>query len=225
MFYSRAPKLFGNCKSVQTSSPTSLLLCFSLPPAPNTAARRRRRPQATSCFARRLTWQLRSLWTHFPTRCTPPPLATLPPASSVAATSPPPWPAQRRAEPRLPNSRVPQHLEESRTTFPSLPRSLSAQNLQNTAAVQPSSDELEAHRRPAPAALLRPRRPHYQLHLSLASSIGIACLLSAINIRTTDGVVFAIMTLCETLSVLMNSAKVAVCGNGGYVFERTSHMP
>ena len=32
----------------------------------------------------------------------------------------------------------------------------------------------------------------------------IACLLSVINIRTTDGVVFDIMTLCETPSVLMN---------------------
>jgi len=73
------------------------------------------------------------------------------------------WPPPRRrrgersTEPRLPSSRAPQHLEESRITFPSLPRSLSAQNLQNTAAVQPSSDELEAHRRPATAALLRPR--------------------------------------------------------------------
>ena len=36
------------------------------------------------------------------------------------------------------------------------------------------------------------------------SSIGIACLLSAINIRTTDGVVFDIMTFGETPSVLMN---------------------
>ena len=47
------------------------------------------------------------------------------------------------------------------------------------------------------------------------SSIGIACLLSAINIRTTDGVVFDIMTLSETPSVLMKYAKVAVCGSGG----------
>ena len=74
-----------------------LSLSASAPPALSAAARRRGRPQATSCFARRLTWHLRSLWTHFPTRCTPPPLATLPPASSVVATSPPPWPAQRRA--------------------------------------------------------------------------------------------------------------------------------
>ena len=51
--------------------------------------------------------------------------------------------------------------------------------------------------------------------MSLASSIGVACLLSAITIRTTDGVVFDIMTLGETLSELMNSAKVAVCGSGG----------
>ena len=43
------------------------------------------------------------------------------------------------------------------------------------------------------------------------SSIGIACLLFAINIRTTDGVVFDITTLGETLSVLINYAKVAVC--------------
>ena len=57
------------------------------------------------------------------------------------------------------------------------------------------------------------------------SSIGIACLLSTINIRTTDGFVFDIMTLGETPSVLMKSDKVAVCGSGGYVFERTSHMP
>ena len=74
-----------------------LSLSASAPPALSATARRRGRPQATSCFARRLTWHLRSLWTHFPTRCTPPPLATLPPASSVAATSPPPWRAQRRA--------------------------------------------------------------------------------------------------------------------------------
>ena len=47
------------------------------------------------------------------------------------------------------------------------------------------------------------------------SSIGIAYLLSAINIRTTDGVVFDIMTLCETPSVLMKYAKVTVCGSGG----------
>ena len=40
--------------------------------------------------------------------------------------------------------------------------------------------------------------------LSLASFIGIARLLSAINIGTTDGVVFDIMTLYETPSVLMN---------------------
>ena len=51
--------------------------------------------------------------------------------------------------------------------------------------------------------------------MSLASSIGIACLLYAINIRTTDGVVFDIMTLGETPSELMNSAKVAFYGNGG----------
>ena len=50
--------------------------------------------------------------------------------------------------------------------------------------------------------------------MSLAISIRIACLLSAINIRTTDGVVFDIMTLGETPSVLMKSAKVAVCGSG-----------
>ena len=74
-----------------------LSLSVSAPPVLSATARRRGRPQATSCFARRLTWHLRSLWTHFPTRCTPPPLATLPTASSVAATSPPPWPAQRRA--------------------------------------------------------------------------------------------------------------------------------
>jgi len=75
---------------------------------------------------------------------------------------------QRSAEPWLPNSRASQYLEESRITLPSLPRSLSAQNLRNTAADRLSSDELEAHRRPAPAALLRPRRPHYQLRLDLA---------------------------------------------------------
>ena len=40
--------------------------------------------------------------------------------------------------------------------------------------------------------------------IACASFIGIACLLSVINIRTTDGVVFDIMTLCETPSVLMN---------------------
>ena len=51
--------------------------------------------------------------------------------------------------------------------------------------------------------------------MSLASSIGVACLLSAITIRTTDGVVFDIMTLGETPSELMNFAKVAVCGSGG----------
>ena len=51
--------------------------------------------------------------------------------------------------------------------------------------------------------------------LSLASLIGVACLLSAINIRTTDGIVFDIMILGETPSVLMKSAKVAVCGSGG----------
>ena len=39
--------------------------------------------------------------------------------------------------------------------------------------------------------------------------------LSVINIRTTDGVVFDIMTLCETPSVLMKMDKVAVCGSGG----------
>ena len=62
--------------------------------------------------------------------------------------------------------------------------------------------------------------------LSLASSIGVACfLLSTITIRTSDGVMFDIMTLGETPFVLMNSAKVAVCGSGGKVFERTSHMP
>ena len=36
---------------------------------------------------------------------------------------------------------------------------------------------------------------------------------------------FDIMTLGETPSELMNSAKVVVCGSGGYVFESTSHMP
>ena len=52
--------------------------------------------------------------------------------------------------------------------------------------------------------------------LSLASLIGVACfLLSAITIRTSDGVMFDIMTLGETPSVLMNSDKVAVCGSGG----------
>ena len=41
--------------------------------------------------------------------------------------------------------------------------------------------------------------------LSLASLIGVACfLLSAITIRTSDGVMFDIMTLGETPSVLMN---------------------
>ena len=48
------------------------------------------------------------------------------------------------------------------------------------------------------------------------SLIGVACLLSAITIRTLDGVMFDIMTLGEiTPSVLMNSTKVAVCGSGG----------
>ena len=47
------------------------------------------------------------------------------------------------------------------------------------------------------------------------SLIGVACLLSAITIRTSDGVMFDIMTLGETPFVLMNSAKVAVCGSGG----------
>ena len=47
------------------------------------------------------------------------------------------------------------------------------------------------------------------------SLIGVACLLSAITIRTSDGVMFDIMTLGETPSVLMKSAKVAVCGSGG----------
>ena len=56
---------------------------------------------------------------------------------------------------------------------------------------------------------------HDPRSLSLASSIGVACLLSAITIRTTDGVVFDIMTLGETPSVLINSAKVAECGSGG----------
>ena len=50
---------------------------------------------------------------------------------------------------------------------------------------------------------------------SLASSIGVACLLSEITIRTMDGVVFDIMTLGETPSVLMKFDKVAVCGSGG----------
>ena len=36
------------------------------------------------------------------------------------------------------------------------------------------------------------------------SFIGIVCLLSVINIRTTDGVVIDIMTFGETPSVLMN---------------------
>ena len=45
--------------------------------------------------------------------------------------------------------------------------------------------------------------------------IGVDCLLFAITIRTSDGVMFDIMTLGETPSVLMNSAKVAVCGSGG----------
>ena len=43
--------------------------------------------------------------------------------------------------------------------------------------------------------------------------IGVDCLLSAITIRMSDGVMFDIMTLGG--SVLMNSAKVAVCGSGG----------
>ena len=48
------------------------------------------------------------------------------------------------------------------------------------------------------------------------SLIGVACfLLPAITIRTSDGVMFDIITLGETPSVLMNSAKVAVCGSGG----------
>ena len=45
--------------------------------------------------------------------------------------------------------------------------------------------------------------------------MGITCLLSALNIRTTDRVMFDIMTLGETPSVLINAAKVAVCGSGG----------
>ena len=49
-----------------------------------------------------------------------------------------------------------------------------------------------------------------------SSLIGVACfLLSAITIRTSDGVMFDIMTLGETPSVLMNPAKVAVCGSSG----------
>ena len=47
------------------------------------------------------------------------------------------------------------------------------------------------------------------------SLIVVACLLSAITIRTSDGVMFDIMTLGETPSVLIISAKVVVCGSGG----------
>ena len=47
------------------------------------------------------------------------------------------------------------------------------------------------------------------------SLLGVACLFSAITIRMSDEIMFDIMTLGETPSVLINSAKVAVCGSGG----------
>ena len=57
--------------------------------------------------------------------------------------------------------------------------------------------------------------------VSLASSLGIACLLSVINIRTTDGVVFDSMTFGEWQSdmndgviydITNNSTKTIVFG-------------
>ena len=56
-----------------------------------------------------------------------------------------------------------------------------------------------------PAGLLQPLKiPDYRTGKS-----------RVITIRTSDGVMFDIMTLGETPSVLMKSAKVAVCGSGG----------
>jgi hypothetical protein len=44
--------------------------------------------------------------------------------------------------------------------------------------------------------------------------IGIGCLHTEITIRMTDGVMCSILERNNTLSVLMNLVKVAVCGSG-----------
>ena len=85
-----------------------LCLSASAPPGLSAAARRRGRPQATSCLARRLTWHPREPLDPPPLALEPPPLATPPQPSSAAATSPSPWPAQRNApDPQLARASAP----------------------------------------------------------------------------------------------------------------------